>query len=95
MTPISLGMDLLGLLSILAWISHLELFSYEKEASELPYLHNHHLTLPTLSKSSALTLKHSGILVLEASGMDVMQYSMPFPNFWRNELYHSATFLTD
>ena len=29
------------------------------------------------------------------SDLDAMQYSIPFPNFWRNELSHGATFLTD
>ena len=33
--------------------------------------------------------------LIGASGMNAKLYSISFPNFWGNELYHNAAFLTD
>ena len=83
--------DLLGLLSIMAWISSTN--SNQKDQI-LPYLWNHHWTHPNffwiLYTVLRLTPKHCQIIILV-----FRQYGMPFSNFWGSELRHGAVFLTD
>ena len=95
-TPMSLAMDLIdliGLLSVMAWISPTNFWVLFRMRLLCCCTFVITIGLIQLFLNPLLYPKvDSQILCIGASGLNAKQYNMPLPNLWRHELCHSANF---